>query len=211
MTLQNRVTPDGDIIADAARGTMMGNRGILHDENQILGKARWRHANWVACRLEFNNRHRRIMAPRRYTELFFLDEAVAFAAGHRPCGECRRSDYLAFKVAWARHNGGQVLAAKDLDRALHAERVIARRRQQKRFQENLAALPAGAFVLLSDDQFHEQPFLVLADSLLPYSPSGYGVPIKRLKNAAVTVLTPPGTLNAFRAGYVPTLHPSAII
>jgi hypothetical protein len=211
MTLQNRVTPDGRIIADAARGTMMGNRGILHDENRVLGKARWRHANWVACRLQFNARHRQIMAPRRYTELFFLDEAVAFAAGHRPCGECRRSDYLHFKAAWAHHNGGQALDAKALDRTLHAQRVISRKRQQKRFQGDLATLPAGAFVLLADDLEHKQPFLVLEDCLLAYSPSGYGVPIKRSNNAAVTVLTPPGILDAFRAGYVPALHPSARI
>ena len=96
MPLQNRVTPGGEIIADPARGTLMGNRGILHDAGQRLGVARWRHPHWIYCRLSFKGRRRAVMAPGRYTELFFLDEASALAAGHRPCYECRREDFLRF-------------------------------------------------------------------------------------------------------------------
>src|SRR5688500_15168681 len=98
MPLQNRVTPFGEIEAAPARGLFMGNRGILHDANQQLGRARWRHKSWVTCLLSFKDRRREVMAPRRYTELFFCDEAVALAAGHRPCAECRREDYERFRA-----------------------------------------------------------------------------------------------------------------
>ncbi len=107
MPHQNRLTPFSTIEAVAARGTLMGNRGILHDEQGRLGKARWRHPHWVTCLLEFKGRWRPVMQPHAYTELFFLDEATAFAAGHRPCGECRRPDYLRFLDAWAKATGSE--------------------------------------------------------------------------------------------------------
>jgi hypothetical protein len=210
MPLQNRVTPDGQIIATPARGTMMGNRGVLHDENRVLGRARWRHKNWVACRLEFNNRHRRVMTLKRYTELFFLDEAVAFAAGHRPCAECRRADYNRFKALWMDVRGMDArgcgaLPAKEIDNGLHTERAIPRQAEQKRHSARLPNLPDGAFVM-----FDEAPHLVLGKQLLPYAPEGYGAPIDRPCQGAVTVLTPPSVLAVFRAGYQPMLNPPAV-
>jgi hypothetical protein len=198
MTLRNRVMPDGRIVADPARGAMMGNRGILHDEDRNLGRARWRHRNWVACRLEFRGRRRPVMAPWHYTELFFLDEAVAFAAGHRPCGECRRGDYLRFKALWETAHGGEALAAKDLDAALHLERAVPRTFQQRRHEADLADLPDGAFVLIEG-----VALLVWGDELLPYAPAGYGAAIARPKSGRAVVLTPPGVLDVFRAGYRP--------
>ncbi|MBT6094063.1 MAG: hypothetical protein HOH04_04225 [Rhodospirillaceae bacterium] len=210
MPLQNRVTPDGQIIATPARGTMMGNRGVLHDENRVLGRARWRHKNWVACRLEFNNRHRRVMTLKRYTELFFLDEAVAFAAGHRPCAECRRADYNRFKALWMDVRGMDArgcgaLPAKEIDNGLHTERAIPRQAEQKRHSARLPNLPDGAFVMLD-----EAPHLVLGKQLLPYAPEGYGAPFDRPRQGAVTVLTPPSVLAVFRAGYQPMINPPAV-
>ena len=204
MPLQNRVTPDGRIIADAARGTMMGNRGVLHDEHKELGPARWRHKNWVACRLEFNGRHRQVMTPRRYTELFFLDEAVAFAAGHRPCGECRRADYLTFKKLWERDVAGTAVSAKELDTWLHAERAIPRQGRQRYHAGELADLPSGAFVLLGGEG--TQPFLVWQDRLFPYLPAGYEAPMMRPLKGEVKVLTPPSTLKVFEAGLTPAVN-----
>jgi hypothetical protein len=150
MPLQNRVTPTGEIIADPARGTLMGNRGILHDADRRLGSARWRHPHWICCRLRFKGRRREVMAPRRYTELFFLDEATALAAGHRPCAECRREDFRRFQAAWRDAVGAEIAAAA-IDRALHAARIDPQTRRQTRFEAALADLPDGAFVLLADD------------------------------------------------------------
>lgn len=208
MTLQNRVTPDGRIIADAARGAMMGNRGILHDAERRLGAARWQHANWVACRLSFNGRHRQIMTPGRYTELFFLDEAVAFAAGHRPCGECRHADYRRFKALWEQTHGEESVRARDIDRTLHAERAVPRRACQRRHVGALASLPDGAFVILPETP--QKPYLVLGAKLFPYAPAGYGAAVARPRDGEVAVLTPPGTLAVFRAGYQPMLCASAV-
>ncbi len=205
MPLQNRVTPDGQIIATSARGTMMGNRGVLHDEKQRLGPARWRHKNWVACRLQFNGRQRQVMAPRRYTELFFLDEAVAFAAGHRPCAECRRADYKLFKALWTDVHGGGALSAKEIDDLLHSERAIARQAEQKRHSARILNLPDCAFVM-----YGETPHLVLGEQLLPYAPEGYSAAIKRPQHGEIIVLTPPSVLEVFRAGFRPALSPSVV-
>ena len=128
MPLQNRVTPAGEIIADPARGTLMGNRGILHDAQQRLGAARWRHRHWIYCRLAFKGRWREVMAPSRYTELFFLDEATALAAGHRPCCECQREDFRRFQAAW-QQAFGHAASAGAIDRALHEARVEPRSRR----------------------------------------------------------------------------------
>ncbi|MDB5560081.1 MAG: hypothetical protein JWQ36_3015, partial [Enterovirga sp.] len=116
MPRQNRVLPTGEIVALPFRGAFMGNRGILHDEAGRLGRARWRHPHWIICRLAFKGRRRAIMAPRRYTELFFPDEAVALAAGHRPCAECRRDAFGAYRSALARAEGGPAHSAASLDR-----------------------------------------------------------------------------------------------
>lgn len=212
MTLRNRVTPDGRIIVDPARGLMMGNRGVLHDAAGRLGKARWRHKNWVACRLAFNGRHRRVMTPDRYTELFFLDEAVALAAGHRPCAECRNADYRRFKALWLEtremetHASGPLFAA-DLDRVLHAERAWPRRFTQRRHAAELADIPDGAFIVFEDDP--DTALLVLEEGLLPYAPNGYGPARPKPRRARVQALTPPATMAVLEAGYRPALHPSA--
>jgi hypothetical protein len=206
MTLQNRVTPTGEIIAVPARGSLMGNRGVLHDAEQRLGVARWRHPHWIACRLAFKGRRRPLMAPHRYTELFFLDEATALAAGHRPCCECRREDFLRFQAAWRRAFGDDGDArAGDIDRGLHRARVEPRTRRQIRFEAPLADLPDGAFVLLPDDS---APCLVRGVHLEPWRPGGYGPPRAR-PSGRVSVLTPAPTIAVLRAGYVPSDHPLA--
>lgn len=196
MTLQNRITPAGEIIADPARGTLMGNRGILHDARQRLGTARWRHPHWIFCRLAFKGRRRQVMAPRRYTELFFLDAATALAAGHRPCCECRREDFRQFQAAWQRAFGLRA-GAGTIDRVLHAARVEPRSRRQIRFEALLDELPDGAFVLLPDAS---PPFLVQGDRLHPWHPRGYGAPRER-RSGRVIVLTPAPTVAVLRAGY----------
>lgn len=202
MTLQNRVTPTGEILADPARGLFMGNRGVLHDDRQTLGAARWKHRNWVCCVLAFKGRRRPLMTPRRYTELFFLDEAVALAAGHRPCGECRRGDYNQFLDLWQASTGERP-TAPELDRVLHAARAEPGARRLRRHAAEMAALPDGAFVLIAD-----VPYLVRGDALLPYAPGGYGAPIRR-PAGPVVLLTPPPTVQVLNAGFWPVLHPSA--
>jgi hypothetical protein len=198
MALQNRVTPAGEIIADPARGTLMGNRGILHDAQRRLGAARWRHPHWIYCRLAFKGRRREVMTPGRYTELFFLDEATALAAGHRPCCECRRDDFRRFQAAW-RQAFGQAASAGAIDRALHRARVEPRSRCQIRFEAPLADLPDGAFVLLPDAP---SPLLVTGELLRPWHAGGYGPPRARGRGP-VRVLTPAPTIAVLRAGYRP--------
>ena len=185
----------------------MGNRGILHDDARRLGKARWRHRNWITCRLEFKGRRRDVMRPRRYTELFFLDEAVALAAGHRPCAECRRNRCRAFLAAWTAGAGhdGPPPTAPGLDAALHAARIDPGTRRQRTFRTELAGLPDGVFIRLED-----VPLLVLGHRLLPWAPGGYGDAIARPSGGPVCVLTPGPTVAAITAGYRPELHPSTL-
>ncbi len=201
MARQNRVLATGEIVAHPARGLFMGNRGILHDETGRLGASRWRHPNWVCCRLAFKERRRKILSPGAYTELFFLDEAVALAAGHRPCAECRRAAYRAFRAAWEDSLGPPGRAA-DLDRALHAGRVT-RSRRQVRHEAPAPGLPDGAVFL-----WQETPMLALSGAALPLAPEGYGAPRDR-PAGPVTVLTPAPTLAVLRAGFRPVIHPSA--
>ncbi len=209
MPLQNRAAPTGDIVADVARGLFMGNRGILHDDHRRLGRARWRHKAWLICLLDFKGRRRRIMQPRRYTELFFLDEAVALAAGHRPCAECRRGRFHAFLAAWAEATGhdGPLPNAAALDAMLHAARIDPRSRRQATWRGRLADLPDGTFIRLGTDD--EAPRLILGDALLRWTPTGYCDAISRPGTATVTVLTPRPTVAALAGGYAPVLHPSA--
>ena len=210
MPLQNRITPFAEIVAHPARGTLMGNRGILHDAGQRLGQARWRHPHWIVCRLEFKGRRRRVMAPRAYTELFFLDEAVALAAGHRPCAECRRAAFDAFRSAWGEALGELApLRAPEIDRALHRTRVEPGSRRQMTFAAELDALPDGVFVTLAGEP--TIACLVLGGRLFPYAPEGYGPPRARPSDRAVRVLTPSLTVGVLAAGYRPELHPSALV
>ena len=193
MPRQNRVQPDGSFLAHPARGRFMGNRGILHDENGLHPRRRWRHRNWVCCVLDFKGRRRQLMAPGSYTELFFHDEAVALAAGHRPCAECRRADYLRFRKA-----AGIAGHAAALDAQLHRERTVPRVFLQRRHEADLLDLPEGTFVLSPDGTAQ----LLWQEQLWPHAPEGYGAP-GPVSAGRVTVLTPPTTLTALRAGYLP--------
>lgn len=203
MPLRNRVTPFGEIVAAAARGTLMGNRGCLHEDDGKIVRP-WATRRWIACQLAFKGRQRQLMQPRHYTELFFLDEATALANGHRPCAECRRADFLRFRDAWGRGNGidPESLGVDDLDRALHADRVDGR--AQRRFDAAPESQPDGT--LVADGA---QAFLVKGRNLLPWSPGGYGNPLPIRPGQAVTVLTPASILRAIAAGYAPALHYSA--
>jgi hypothetical protein len=205
---QNRVTPFAIIEAVSARGTLMGNRGILHDDHGILGVARWRHPHWVTCRLEFKSRRRPVMAPHAYTELFFLDEATAFAAGHRPCGECRRADYLRFLDAWAAATGRNdrtSLRAVEIDRVLHAGRIRKGSRCQATFRANLASLPDGSFVRLADEA---GAWVIDGPRILRWNHAGYDL-VRQRQRIEVEVLTPWPSVAVFTAGYRSALHPTA--
>jgi len=202
MARRNRVTPEGAIAADPARGLFMGNRGILHDDTGRI-TASFRHRNWVCCVLQFKGRKRQIMTPGHYTELFFLDEATALAAGHRPCAECRRAEYDRFRAAWGAAFGATP-SAKAMDAALHEARIIPRLRIQRTHEADLTDLPDGTFI-----RWEETPALILDDRLLPWAPSGYGPPVPRPASGRVTVLTPAPTVAVLKAGYRPALHASA--
>jgi hypothetical protein len=201
--LQNRVTPSGEIIRHSARGLFMGNRGCMHDAKQNLGKARWRSKLWIICRTEFKGRKRQVMAPGRYTELFFLDEAVALAAGHRPCAECRREDYRHFVAAWAEGNGVPMPRAGEMDRVLHEARVDPQTRAQKTFRAHIDRLPDGVFLRLGN-----VPHLLLGALAYPFENYAYGRPMQRPRGEEVDVMTPAPTVNTLKAGYRPVLHPS---
>jgi hypothetical protein len=206
MTLQNRATPTGELLAHPARGLVYGNRGCLHD---AAGRIRRRHAGrrWIACRLSFRGwRRHPLLQPGRFTELFFLDEATAFAAGHRPCALCRREDYVRFGELWGELHPGE-RGADAVDVRLHEERVDPATRGQRRWTSPLDDLPDGAFVLHEDE-----PALVLGARLLPWTPAGYGKPAPRPAGAEALVLTPPSLASVLRAGWdalVPLVHPSA--
>ena len=203
MPRQNRVLANGEIVAQDWRGSLMGNRGILHDDEGNLGTARWKHNAWICCTLAVKKggRKRKIMRPGRYTELFFWDEAAALAAGHRPCGECRKEAARRFKEAWAQADlKGRSLA--QIDKTLHAARV-SRNRKQKTYEANLSTLPDGVFVSWLTDE--EKPLLkwkgrlwsLTAGGYVDSSPSGHGV---------VNVLTPKPTVEVLRAGYKPEIR-----
>lgn len=211
MSKQNRVTPDGKIIATAARGTFMGNRGILHNAQQEIVKP-FAHKAWIICLLSFKGRQRDLMQPGNYTELFFLDEATALAAGHRPCFECRRNAAQAFRAAWLAGNPqlnlGESVKVKQIDEVLHAERLTEayyiRNRKKRTFTAVLQTIPNGTFIL-----WQERPYLVWEDVLLPWTPAGYEAPLARPRSGEVVVLTPPSTVAALMNGYLPALHESA--
>src|SRR5262245_60682442 len=210
MPLQNRVTPEGDIIATPHRGLMMGNRGgCFHLPDRTLGARRWATRQWIACVLEFKGRHRQAMMQlNRYTELFFLDEATALAAGHRPCFECRRRDAERFAELWAETRKWPAPArAPEMDLALHGERVGARG-QKVTYRAQAEGLPGGSFVRLTGEGV-TQAYLVEDNRLLPWTPAGYGPPLPRRKRREVEVLTPRSIVAVLSAGYRPMLHPSA--
>jgi hypothetical protein len=208
MPLQNRVTPYGELIADSARGALTGNRGILHDRQGRLGTARWRHKVWIACLIRFRGRKRALLQPGRYTHLFFLDEATALAAGHRPCFECRYRDARAFVAAWMRANlpRRRYPGIAVIDATLHAERV-GRSRAKMIYQAAAESLPDGCFVELLDHP--DTPWLLWQGLLHRWTPARYSA-TTLLPQGPVNVLTPRSIVAALAAGYRPSVHASAI-
>jgi hypothetical protein len=208
MPLPSRVDPFGNLFADPARGLFFGNRGgRFHRDDRTLAARRWVSRSWICCRLAFKGRHRDVWGT-GYTELFFLDEPTALAAGHRPCFECRRSDARAFAAAYARAmpaSEARVPCAPDIDRVLHAERLMGRAKRQHRLA--IDGLPDGAFLTLPDEP--GQAFAVRGSSLLRWTPGGYAARHARPGGIVADVLTPPGILGALASGYLPRWHPSA--
>jgi hypothetical protein len=185
----------------------MGNRGCLHDAQQRIRRP-FATKRWIICLLEFRGRHRSIMTSGRYTELFFLDEATALAAGHRPCAECQRSRYLLFREIWARANSdvvtGPLPSAEDIDRALHLERIDSLFRKRT-YVAPVSQLPSGVMV----EDSHGLPYLVLGHGLTRWAPGGYGPSITKSGNELFKVLTPRSIVNTIALGYPVAFHPSA--
>jgi hypothetical protein len=204
--LQNRVDPFGELNAVAARGLLFGNRGgRIHDDDRRLTRRRWTSRAWICCRLAFKGRHRTVWG-KGYTELFFLDEPTAFAAGHRPCFECRRADALSFAAAWARgHRLAGSPRAPAMDAVLHAQRLDGRAKRRRRVA--LDDLPDGAMVVMLEHG--DRALAVRGNALLPWTTSGYGPRQPRPRGIDVDLLTPPAAVAAFAAGYRPHWHPSA--
>jgi len=211
MTKQNRVTPFGEIIATPARGTLMGNRGCLHDSQGNIRRG-YQGKRWIICLLDFKNRRRAVMTPGQYTELFFLDEATALAAGHRPCAECQRERFTAFRAFWAAANpqlaGTATPTAGTIDAVLHAERLSTTQRPLLSLRAT-AQLPNGAFVAPVGE---ESAYLVLQSRLLRWSPFGYQKVseafVATSVGTEVRLLTPPSIVRTLAEGFVAGLHES---
>ena len=202
-SLQNRVTPTGDIVAVPQRGTFTGNRGIIHDPaTRTLLARRWTSKAWIVCVCEFRGRRRDVMATRSWTELFFLDEATALAAGHRPCYHCRRADADAFRLAWERGNGRGNARASEIDSVLHGERLDGRAKRLHPLLTPLEELPDGAMV-----QAEGASYLIAGARALLWTFDGYREASLSLADARL--ITPPSTVRALQAGYLATLHESA--
>jgi len=201
MPLQNRVTPFGEIAAIEQRGLFMGNRGIIHDPaTRTLLKRRWTNKAWIICVCEFRGVRRRVMSRRSWTELFFLDEATALAAGHRPCFHCRREAAREFAAAWCRALRLRRASAVDIDTRLHAERLREGAKRVHALRVEPSALPDGAMVVASGDAY-----VLKGGRAYKWSAAGYGPPC--LLTRADGLLTPPATIATLRAGYSCTLHP----
>lgn len=191
---RNRVTPLGDIVAIPLRGAWTGNRGILHRGRDIV---RFHASNlWITCALDFRGRWHEQWQPSRYTYLYFHDEAVSFAAGHRPCAECRRDDYNAFRRAWADGLGVDLPTAGEMNRQLHGERLWAGTHRRRLHRLDWRDLPDGTFVLLDG-----RPVVVVGDHLTEWTHAGYGERHRRARIGSATVVTPPSIVAALRAGY----------
>jgi hypothetical protein len=200
MPLQNRVDPFGELLAGPARGLLMGNRGgRLHDDNRTLGTRRWMSRQWICCKLEFNDRHRKVWG-NSYSELFFLDEVTALAAGHRPCFECRRRDAEKFAALFSGKRTRATAAA--MDRVLHTERLDGKAKRLHRAE--IDTLPDGAMIAAGADAF-----ALWGTRLLRWRPSGYAESQRRPRGTDVDVLTSPSIVAVLAAGYRPLWHPSA--
>ena len=205
MPLQNRVDPFGELFAHPARGAFMGNRGgRFHTGARTLTARRWASRQWICCVLAFKGRHRDVWG-RFYTELFFLDEPAALAAGHRPCFECRRRDAQNFAEHWRMaHRLRSRPRAAEMDEVLHRERLQGR--AKRRHRRGVDGLPDGAFIALD-----EAAFAVRGDALLRWTPRGYDARVPRPRGNMVDVLTPPAILGVLAAGYRPHWHSSAAL
>ena len=205
MPLHNRVTPFGELVAADARGLVYGNRGCLHDETGRIRRF-YNGKRWIACRLEFKGwRRHPLMQPGRFTELFFLDEATAFAAGHRPCALCRREDFTRFTEIWRSIHDEQP-SVDAIDARLHAERIDVKTRARRVHDVSIDELPDGAFVAREGSAF-----LVQGDRLLRWTASGYTDAERRPRRRSAVALTPPSLIAVLRAGWtssVPFVHPS---
>ena len=193
---RNRVTPFGEIVAIPERGTLMGNRGVIHADDGSH-RREWQVRRWIACRLEFKGRRRAIRQPRRWTELFFLDEATALAAGHRPCAECRRKDYRRWQAAWP----GEDAHADAMDLVLHADRLDGR--AKRTYDARLGELPDGVMV-----ERGGAAFLVAGGALHAWTAAGYGAAEPAAPDERVRVLTPRAAVATIARGYAVSVHPS---
>jgi hypothetical protein len=200
MPLQNRVTPFGEIVALPGRGLLTGNRGILHDDQRNIVRTS-QVRRWIACRLEYRDIRRTIMRPHTWTELFFLDEATAFAAGHRPCAECRNADFKRFRSLWEACHGAPA-GAEAIDAVLQAQR--RNRGKKVTYREEIATLPDGAFVVIG-----AAAWLVWEDELRAWTDAGYTQRRARPAQMDVEVLTPRSIVGVFAAGYRPGIHEAA--
>lgn len=200
--LQNRVNPFGDIIRTPERGKWLGNRGVIHNGDKEIVRP-YKVKAWIICELAFRGRHRAVMMPNRWTELFFFDEATAFSAGHRPCFQCRHQAHIHFKEMWLKGNPTYGFTIKtpiaDIDTIIHHERMTANRTKQT-YEASLNMLPDGTFVI-----FNDKAHLVNAGKLQRWSPAGYNKPIDFPEIEKITVLTPRSIVNAFSTGYVPQM------
>jgi hypothetical protein len=208
MPLQNRISPFSTLTATPERGAWTGNRGVIHNaEKEIIRNHAVKY--WITCVLEYKNFQRKVMTPNRWTELFFLDEATAFSAGHRPCGFCRNADFKRFKSLWLLANGERYGLAGNvkmdvIDQLIHLER-LDEKGTQKTFKANLSTLPDGTFVSLHNPA---EAYLWVQQNLYEWSFSGYKKVLTSEKNQEVNVLTPLSYVEVFRAGYLPQIHVS---
>lgn len=201
MPLQNRVTPFGDIVAIAQRGLFTGNRGIIHDPaTKTLLKRRWSSKAWLVCLCDFRGRRRVVMGGRSWTELFFLDEAVALSAGHRPCFFCRRPAAVAFRDAWAKGHAAKVPLAMEMDAVLHVERLDHGKKRLHPVPRDINELPDGTVVAAAGEAY-----TLARGRAFRWTTRGYASTGEMPR--ADALLTPPSTLAALRAGYRPLLHP----
>jgi hypothetical protein len=200
--LQNRVHPSGKLIKTKTRGSWMGTRGLLHNDKQEIVRA-FKLKTWITCKLEFKGRRRKVMTPNLYTELFFLDEATAFSAGHRPCAECRREEFNLFKRLWLTANPVYGFNIKTpihkIDAIIHAERIDQENRKVT-FEEKISRLPDGTFILVNDEAF-----LIAFKKMYRWTEYGYEGTAALADTTSVRVLTPMSIVNTFRWGYVPQI------
>ena len=203
--LQNRVTALGEVVASPARGLFTGNRGIIHDgSTKTLLRRRWTTKAWIVCVIDFRGRRREVMSPGTWTELFFLDEVTAFAAGHRPCYYCRRSDATHFAECARLGGGVEEARAPAMDKLLHAQR-LASGGTVGSGTVHLKELPDGTVIASG-----EAVYALREHAAFPWSLSGYGPPVSvaSLSDSPVTVITPALTRAALAQGYAPRWHPS---